>query len=233
MNADTTSTYVDATDFKACIGRKYVNGTEFGTWYACSLNTADPSDMTEYVWARQYDSFKCGDGSGSSRINETMVGAIGDLTDSNWTSEMRNLHGNHFLLYDELNTNCDAAFADSCTIETNTIYMDKPSTTCSGTEVFRQKDQIPTRRCLAGVQFNCTGKSSFAVTAYANSDCTGSSSSKLLSSGCISPFLDANGTDILTSPMKQDVRVLQCVACPPLATAFAMVATFLLAFFHA
>jgi len=227
--------YDGAADFKACEGRKYSTSDqlEYGKWLVCSeedvTNGTTVTTVTN-VYERYYDSFKCNDG---NRLNSTLVGRLGDLSDSAWVSAMEAQNGAMFMLFDEDETYCYAAGTVECRIETNTI-VELSSTaqfTCAGTEWYREKNQMPTRRCYYGRTFNCTGDESFDMTVFENADCTGGSATYQIDSGCnYRSERFWNGTTIVDGNAQDELRILKCHACAPYATVLAFVAALLSAF---
>lgn len=225
------------TDFKVCEGRKWATSDayEWGKWYACSTDADNTTDLTEYVYERYFDSFKCNDG---NRLNETKVGAIGDLSDANWVANMYSMYGASFMLYEEDMTYCDAFGTVQCTIETNTISRvdtSDSSWSCSGVEVYRTKSQMPTRVCYAGSVYNCTGDDdSYTWTVYDNMNCTGLSNQyEYTDGGCQRRVVSRVGRVVTFDDNAEDeVRVLQCHACAPFATALAFVAAVAAAFWQ-
>jgi hypothetical protein len=231
-DADATG-YDGAVDFKACTGKKFSSsaGEEYGRWYACSTDAENITDTTMYVYERYYDSFKCNDG---NKINETMVGAIGDLNDAAWVATMQDMYPSMFMLFEEDDTYCDGFGSVECTIETNTIVELSTSNggfVCDGVEYYREKMQMATRMCNYGQEFNCTAADAFDWTIYENSDCTGSSNTYAITSGCMNRIMGVmNQTLVYDTSAQDELRVLKCHAAPMLSAVTALAAMVVAAF---
>jgi hypothetical protein len=233
-NADTAG-YDGAVDFKACTGRKYATSAaeEYGRWYACSMDADNITDTTMYVYERYYDSFKCNDG---EKINETLVGAVGDLNDAAWVATMQDMYSSMFMLFEEDDTYCDGFGSVECTIETNTIVEVETSGgvisgfVCDGVEFYREKMQFATRMCNNGQEFNCTAGDAFDWTIYENSDCTGSSNTYEITSGCMDRIMGVmNQTIVYDTNSQDEIRVLKCHAAPILSAVTATLAALVVA----